>query len=1009
MEQLCLPFVNLNDTEFLNYLNDNDQHLFPFHVIDNITYNPLKYDDLANISIDGNIQEPICNYVFTADSYMCVTEPNLSVLAHNISSIPLHLDSCLDQCISVSSNRYDVLGFCETRLNDSICQLYSIEGYNNYFNNKGTQGGGLALYLNSKFQARVLNNLTYQFPHIEALFLEITHPHQFVIGLVYRPPNSNFEDFISSVSIMINETSALKLPIYIMGDYNVNIFNYSGQHAKNLVNLFHTYSFFCTINKPTRVTNTSATIIDHIWTNNIENHIKSGIIFDSTSDHFPVFSQFSLSSGVTSDHSTFTSRNFTTEAIEAFKAELSNFVYVLSTFSVNYIFENYIENFRTLYDKHFPVKTVKIKGSHLNKPYITTAIKQSIKQRNKLQKLYAKWPLTYEASFKQYRNQLTSVIRAAKQQYYTQRLSRQAGDTKKTWQTINNLLGRKRPTLPTCFDFDGNSVTGNLNLAQHFNDYFSSVGSISNNTTPDGLPTFNTYMPDPVSFSFFLRPTSLEEIKSVIHNLKISSPGHDDIHIKVIKECSDIISPFLVYIVNKSFQEGCFPDHLKIARVTPIFKKGEKHLPHNYRPISVLCSISKVFEKVMVNRLMNYLTTNSQISPTQYGFRPSYSTDLAVHHISQNIYNTLDDNKYQITLFCDFTKAFDTISHNILLEKLYNYGIRGKAHSWFRSYLLNRKQYTSFNNTSSSCNVISCGVPQGSILGPVLFLLYINDITRCTDKVKFLLYADDTTIFIQGSNLHNISITLNNELNQVTNWIKANRLNLNLNKTQYMVSCPLMTRSANTIIKLDNIVLKEVNEFKFLGVILDNKLKWKSHIETIQTKVSLLTGVMYKIRSYLNENSLRQLYFTLIYPYFYYCSAIWGGAYKTYADSLFVTQKKLLRIMYFKNRYEHTHCLFKESRILKLHDVIYLQTSLFVHKALYTCTLYHGYTPLPYTATRRPKQLRAPLCRTSHAQQSVLTRGTRIWNTLPNHLLDVPTKNYFKCTLVASIFEKYAT
>lgn len=154
---------------------------------------------------------------------------------------------------------------------------------------------------------------------------------------------------------------------------------------------------------------------------------------------------------------------------------------------------------------------------------------------------------------------------------------------------------------------------------------------------------------------------------------------------------------------------------------------------------------------------MNYLTTNSQISPTQYGFRPSYSTDLAVHHISQNIYNTLDDNKYQITLFCDFTKAFDTISHNILLEKLYNYGIRGKAHSWFRSYLLNRKQYTSFNNTSSSCNVISCGVPQGSILGPVLFLLYINDITRCTDKVKFLLYADDTTIFIQGSNLHNIS------------------------------------------------------------------------------------------------------------------------------------------------------------------------------------------------------------------------------------------------------------
>lgn len=319
-----LPFSNLSDTDFINVIQ-NDTHMYPLSVISSLIFSNSDFN-ITNHDIDhlyeAIVPQPECDYVFPADElYHNFPNNSLKILSYNINSIPQHLESFFDQCLNLSGVKLDVIGLCETRLNDSICNLYNLENYSSFFQNKSTHSGGVCLYLHNKFQGVKINNACFQLGHIDSLFIEILKPFKFVVGMVYRPPNSSFNDFLESMENILEVITNSNSDCYIMGDYNINLLH-NNDNVINYINLFYSYNFFQTIIKPTRVTSHSATLIDHFWTNNMNNYIKSGILYMSISDHFPVYSVFSMPGHNDAPYVYFRKRICDDDKIKAFKKKI---------------------------------------------------------------------------------------------------------------------------------------------------------------------------------------------------------------------------------------------------------------------------------------------------------------------------------------------------------------------------------------------------------------------------------------------------------------------------------------------------------------------------------------------------------------------------------------------------------------------------------------------------------------------------------------------------------------
>ena len=372
--------------------------------------------------------------------------------------------------------------------------------------------------------------------------------------------------------------------------------------------------------------------------------------------------------------------------------------------------------------------------------------------------------------------------------------------------------------------------------------------------------TFHNYLNGHYPTNFFMRPTDALEIITITNTLnKKRSSGFDNISTIILCSTIDEIATPLAHIINQSFNTGIVSGNLKTAKVIPIFKSGDNTVLNNYRPISILPAISKVLEKLVCNRLVGFLEENDILYKHQYGFRSKHSTTHPVLKLIKDIADANDKNTKYTTLavFIDLSKAFDTINHDIMLHKLQFYGIRGICNSWFANYLSNRKQFTEIGNYKSSHKYLTTGVPQGSILGPILFLIYINDIKNCTNKLSVLSYADDTTVYLSGPNTNEMIDIMNTELKKLYDWLCANRLSLNIKKTNCCIFSPSSKKyTCNKIVSLNNQTITQIGEqnkddaITFLGIYIDRHLTWKKHINIICSKISKATFVINRVKHF---------------------------------------------------------------------------------------------------------------------------------------------------------------
>ena len=657
----------------------------------------------------------------------------------------------------------------------------------------------------------------------------------------------------------------------------------------------------------------------------------------------------------------------------------------------NSAFEVFHNKVTEIYNVAFP--KVKIKSMYyVRKPWLTYGLKKSIKIKNKLYAIMSRKKTVYnETIYKNYRNRLHKLLKNAERNYYNDQILTNRNNIRKTWSIIKTIINKNKgdQIKQTKFMLSDGSVTDDKEaVAEKYNDFFVNVGPNLAKKIPEKKQNPLNFLKNVISNSIYLTPVTPSEVVNIMGSCKDSSPGFDDIKISPLRCALQHIADPLSYICNLSLTLGVFPDKLKIANVIPLFKKDNQMCFNNYRPVSLLCTFSKIFEKVMYVRLLDFLNQHRILFEYQFGFRKNHSTQLALTVLMDKLIKSMDNGDHVIGVFLDFSKAFDTVDHLILLNKLHHYGIRGSALDWFRSYLSNHQQFVTYNYVSSDTKTIKCGVPQGSILGPLLFLIYINDLANICQYTMPILFADDSNLFTNGTDVRKIELELNEELRNIASWLKINKLSLNVNKTQYMVFTRKLNKIEDIVLKVEGKTIERVTQTKFLGVIIDEKLTWRNHVNYIATKIAKGIGILIKARFYLSKETLVSLYYTFIYPYLTYCNSVWGDSFLYNLNRLHVLQKKVVRIISHANWKAHTEPLFKELEILPIKDINIYIIAQFMFRFnngllpeifdnfFTTNDKIHSYD------TRSKKHLHPPVLKSELGRKGIRRRGMFIWNQI---------------------------
>ena len=899
----------------------------------------------------------------------------------NIQSIRNKIDEL--QCTVKS----DILVLVETWLYPSETVLYNIAGYSAVHSCRASRGGGAAIYIKKSIKFTTLEcSGSDELVNWVCVSLGESNIR---LSAIYRPPSYDSQAFLNSLEAILNKYKSNHI---IIGDMNVNLLNSGSlltQEYKELLTLnrFEIVNSIDVANA-TRVTELSSTLIDHVLCNRAIRHRCNAQVEDNAlSDHKKLTLNII-------EKPIYCMRKVCVQRAFINSKKFSEMFLQYNTNIEIRTFQGLIDGIKKAKEKAQSFKKIKI---HENNEWITPELLELIKIRDKAYKQHRQNPnnLEFKYNFTKIKNTINNQIKVLKNRYFNHKWIQAGENKKKQWSIINSFIkNSSNKEIIQELEVDGLLISNEQDIVDTLNTYFSQIGcdivrEVENEKNDRSMNVIFEEISCDNNIS--LEPTNEVEVSEVIMNLKRgAAPGRDGVSFKDLYNIKDHLICTLAVLINNVLSKGVFPDELKNVRICPVFKSGSKTLKNNYRPITLNSIFSKIIEVIIKIRIMSFVDKYVNLDPFQYGFTKNSNTLNATVDFISFLSGELDRGNIVVAVFVDLRKAFDVVDHRLLLSKLERMGFRGVAFKLIKSYLSDRKQYINLGNCSSDVRVNKCGVPQGSVLGPLLYTLFVLSLRLSGLQARYYTFADDTVLVYKSKDALDLQNMANNDLKHYYYWLLHNKLKINMDKTKYIIF-KQKNKVVNDIhLQICEHRLTKTNDIKYLGLVLDENLNWNAHVKQIKQRLISMAGALYRCRTFLTTKAKYDVYNAYFLSVLRYLIPVWGSCNNTNFKIIQVLQNKILKILFGLDMRLHTEALYQMLKVQPISQILFLEQAKLIHKVLINKTKINSKIMLNNEThehnLRNINNIRLETARTNKALHSPISLASEAYNSLPQEI-----------------------